>query len=225
MMRPLFAVCMLSTALALTACGKSGEPAPAEGTPAANATKGPAPAPVQRAKLVNGAGQPTSQPTSQPTGKMPPGHPPMGNAAPASGMPAGHPPMGNTPAPGAAPAAGAGGAVAGTITLASGLENNIKPGSVLFVIVRRDAGDGNRGMLVAATKHQVTAKSFPFNFLVTSANVMMQGTQLTGAVRLEARIDQDGDAISKQPGDIVGELKSVVQVGVKDATFALDKTL
>ena len=54
---------------------------------------------------------------------------------------------------------------------------------------------------------------------------MMQGTSLAGPVRVEARIDQDGDAISKQPGDIVGALAKGAQVGDENLDFALDNTL
>ena len=33
---------------------------------------------------------------------------------------------------------------------------------------------------------------------------MMQGTRLWGPVRVEARVDTDGDALSKLPGDLTG---------------------
>ncbi len=59
-------------------------------------------------------------------------------------------------------------------------------------------------MLVAAKKIPVSgAAMFPFEFEVTDQDVMMGGSGLGGAVRVEARIDQDGDAMSKQPGDVV----------------------
>ena len=54
----------------------------------------------------------------------------------------------------------------------------------------------------------------------------MQGTVLAGTVRVSARIDQDGDAISKQSGDIVGVSSAKAhKVGAKGIDFGLDKTL
>ena len=51
---------------------------------------------------------------------------------------------------------------------------------------------------------------------------MMGGTKLVGPVSVAARIDQDGDAISKQPGDIEGSHKGMVQVGKDRASITLD---
>ena len=102
----------------------------------------------------------------------------------------------------------------------------VKAGSVLFIIVRRDAGEGQRGMLLAAKKIPVTgAKMFPYAYNVTPSDVMMAGTVLNGTVRVEARIDQDGDAISKQPGDVVGAAAGAHKVGSKGVDFNLDKAL
>ena len=81
-------------------------------------------------------------------------------------------------------------------------------------------------MLLAAKKIPVTGGAiFPFAYTVTPQDVMMAGTILNGNVRVEARIDQDGDAISKQPGDITGAMKGAQKVGAKGIDFALDKTL
>ena len=198
-------------ALALTACGKKGNE---EATP--KAPKAPAPAPIQKAKVVKAqtakAAQPTSQPASMPTsmpaarGALPPGHPPTSQ------------PAGTQPAKNAT--------LKGRITLIDALKEKVKPGSVLFIIIRRDEGEGRRGMMLAAKKVPVTGASlFPLTYVITPLDVMMQGTTLAGPVRIEARIDQDGDAISKQPGDIVGALAKGAKVGQDGLDFALDNTL
>jgi hypothetical protein len=81
-------------------------------------------------------------------------------------------------------------------------------------------------MLLAAKKIPVTgAKMFPYAYTVTPKDVMMAGTILSGAIRVEARIDQDGDAISKQPGDVAGARAEVSKVGDKGVDFVLDKAL
>lgn len=53
-------------------------------------------------------------------------------------------------------------------------------------------------------------------FEMTEAQAMIGGTQLVGDVVVVARYDQDGDAISKQPGDIVGQVRVTIPAdGVK----------
>ncbi len=52
---------------------------------------------------------------------------------------------------------------------------------------------------------------------------MIAGTQLTGDVVVIARYDQDGDAISKQPGDVLGQLH--VTVPAENVVLTLDNVL
>jgi hypothetical protein len=178
-------------------------------------------APEQPARVVSGAnGQPTG--TSQPMGTSQP------IAAAAGQMPAGHPPIGANQA-GAAPAvaAGPGGRVSGTITLDPGRAADIKAGAALYIIVRRDAGEGQKGMLIASKRVDVTGPGmFPLPYDVGPENVMMGGNSLDGQVRVEARVDQDGDAISKSPGDVVGAKAGAVTVGAPGAVdFVLAEKL
>ncbi len=250
-MRTLVTTAAMTAALALALFGcnkqdpatgsKTGEQTAAP----ASTQKAPAPAPVQQARVQGAAAAaPGSQPTSMPVnphaaGKLPPGHPPAGGMPPghppagagklppghppAGGMPPGHPPAGGAPA---MPAPGVGGTLTGKIELDAGMKAKVKAGSVLFIIVRQDAGEGQRGMLLAAKKVPVTgADMFPLNYTVGPQDVMMQGTQLGGNVRVEARVDQDGDAISKTPGDVVGALGKAVRVGAKGLDFTLNQSL
>ena len=53
----------------------------------------------------------------------------------------------------------------------------------------------------------------------------MMGAPLVGKVSVSARIDQDGDAISKQPGDIIGSANKAVMVGVNPVVINLNKSL
>ncbi|MEE2789423.1 MAG: hypothetical protein VX589_18945 [Myxococcota bacterium] len=208
-MKPIFIV-FIGT-VALLGCQKAGDKQPTEAMTEVKQKKGPVEAPVQQAQVkVNGV---PTRPASQPA------------SAPARGLPPGHPPTGTSTQPAGA-ASGLNGSLSGTIDLASGYASKVKSGSTLFIIVRRDAGEGKKGMLLAAKKIPVAdAKNFPLNYSVTKADVMMRGTVLAGTVRVEARIDQDGDAISKQPGDIVGKAAQVFEVGAKGVNFTLDQTL
>lgn len=235
-------------ALGLCACAPQDGGTPPTGQPAAPAPTSPATAPVQMAPGT-GAAQPAGQmpgqmpaghpPTAQmptghpPTAQMPAGHPPTGGMPPPGAMPPGHPPTGGIPPPGGAmgdqmPAgtAGLGGNLSGTITLADTVKDAVKAGSVVFIIVRSDAGEGQKGMLLAAKKIPVTGTDmFPLTYTVGPADVMMQGTPLMGKVRLEARVDQDGDAISKAPGDVVGAMTGANTVGDSEIDFVLDQKL
>lgn len=116
------------------------------------------------------------------------------------------------------------GFIYGEINIDEAMKAKVKAGSVLFVIVRRFDPQG-KGMLIAATKQSgVTADSFPLRYVVKQSDAMM-GAPLNGRVSVSARIDQDGDAISKQPNDIVGEASQAVIVGVNPVAFTLNKSL
>lgn len=233
-------------ALALAACNQGkGPEAPTEAAP-----KGPAPAVAQQARIVPkvggavhapmaagsqpiAAGSQPIAPGSMAAGSLPAGHPPVGD------LPAGHPPLpADHAAPGSAagsqpmaagsqpvaPVAG-GGSIKGTLDVSPALKAQIKAGTVLFVIVRQDLGEGQRGTLLAAKKVPITGpEMFPYVYEVGSADVMMQGSVLAGKVRVEARADSDGDALSKLAGDVTGGPRAT-EVGQEGVDFVLDAVL
>lgn len=215
-MHSIFIVLLSASLTLILGCEKQSD-GESKAPVAASGPKSPAVTPVKKATIkvakVNSGSQPasrqpaTSRPaTSQPMGALPPGHPPTGA--------------------GPAPAAAAGGSITGTITVSDAMKANVKGGAQLFIIVRRDAGEGKKGMLVAAKKVMVTGpETFPYAYKVSGSDVMMQGTVFAGKMRVEARIDQDGDAISKQPGDVVGAMKAVSSVGASQQDFVLDTSL
>ncbi len=139
--------------------------------------------------------------------------PTSGGANAAAAMPPGHPPM-------------PGGDVQGTVRLDAKLKGDVKAGATLFLIARRDTGGKGKGMLLAAKKVAVTGPAmFPMPYTLTQADVMMQGTQLNGVVAVTARVDNDGDALSKNPGDLTGAHGKGVPVGSKKVDLTLDTKL
>lgn len=156
--------------------------------------------------------------------------------APAKELPKGHPPTGTkTASPTSRPNASrptsqpsqtklvAPGIIKGRVEIAESLRDRVKSGTTLFISVRRYSGEGQRGMIMAAKKLPVGGPAlFPLDFSVSQRDVMMGGTKLNGPVTVSARIDQDGDAISKQPGDIEGEHKGHIVVGQGRASIVLD---
>ncbi|MEE8557935.1 MAG: hypothetical protein V3T14_08630 [Myxococcota bacterium] len=95
-------------------------------------------------------------------------------------------------------------AIRGTIQLAPGT----KPpgGATLFVIARSLGG----GPPVAVRK--LPPGPFPIPFELGPEDAMMPGRPLTGPVRLVARLDADGDPMTRQSEDLVGEVPDPVQV-------------
>ena len=157
------------------------------------------------------ASQPTSRPTSQRRARP---------SAPAS-RPGVHPSSQPTSAGGQKTM---GGYIYGQLTLDDSVKSQVKPGSVVFVVVRRSVAQG-KGMLIAATKlNGVTRGSFPLRYVVKQSDAMM-GAPLIGKVTVSARIDQDGDAISKQSGDIIGQAEKAVMVGVNPVVVHLNQQI
>ena len=138
----------------------------------------------------------------------------------------GLPPIGQGPAPAATPAtpaapapAAGGGTLEGTIVVAPALADQVKPGDTLFLVARAVDASGNvQRMPVAVDRAQVT--SFPLAFKLSAGNVMVAGTPFAGPMQLTARIDKDGEAMTREPGDIEGTVK--VTVPQKGITITLD---
>jgi hypothetical protein len=67
-----------------------------------------------------------------------------------------------------------------------------------------------------------TVGAWPMPFELTQDNVMLSGTKLQGKVVLTARVDQDGDAMTKQVGDIEG-VSAPVTVPAQGVELVLDQ--
>lgn len=112
--------------------------------------------------------------------------------------------------------------VTGTITLSPKLADHAKRGTPLFVIVKHADKSGQpTGTPLAVDK--LAWDGSPLTYDVTEGQAMVNGTQMTGDVVITARYDQDGDAISKQPNDIVGQVR--VKVPAQNANITLDTLL
>jgi hypothetical protein len=132
---------------------------------------------------------------------------------------AGQPPTLAAPA---AQAAGAAveGSLRGAIRVTDALKTKAAPGSTLFLIARSALDGGGVGPVVAVQRYSVSAWPLPFE--LTQDNVMLAGTKLSGKVVLMARVDQDGDAMTKQPGDLEGTT-APISVPAQTVELVLDK--
>jgi len=109
--------------------------------------------------------------------------------------------------------------IAGRVTIAPELVSKVSPTDTLFVIVRRPGGSP-RPLAVK----RVDSPQFPVSFEITSADVMVQGTELRGMVDVIARVDKDGKAGQPQPGDLEGQYeKNPTLPGGKDLEIVIRK--
>ncbi len=68
---------------------------------------------------------------------------------------------------------------------------------VLFLFIRRAEGEG--GPPLAVQRHQQVR--FPFAFAIGRQDAMMAGVEFPDQVRVVARLDSDGNAMTEGPGD------------------------
>ena len=112
--------------------------------------------------------------------------------------------------------------VKGVIVVAAKTASNAPAGGVVFVNVRRaDASGQPSGPPLAVAKLTYQGGELPFE--LSEAQAMVGGTELTGDVVVSARYDHDGDAMSKQPGDVVGSLR--VKIPAENVKISLDSIL
>ena len=158
---------------------------------------------------------------------LPPGHPPLGAAGQAGGMaPSG---MGGAAPSGAFAGTTPGGefdpktVLAGVIKADGKVKDKIAAGDVIFVVARRyEEGATGPGTPLAVQK--LTVDKFPIKFSLDSRDAMLAGTSLSGKVVVTVRVDKDGDAITKNPGDVTGQSKPV-EPPKKDVVVSLDTVL
>jgi cytochrome c-type biogenesis protein CcmH len=114
---------------------------------------------------------------------------------------------------------GGSGVIAGQVSIAASLTDQVKPTDVLFVIVRRPTGPP-RPLAVK----RIDGPKFPVSFEITNADVMVQGSELRGMVDVIARVDRDGQAGQPQPGDMEGRYdKNPTLPGGRDLVITIDK--
>jgi hypothetical protein len=96
--------------------------------------------------------------------------------------------------------------VKGVIKIHEKAKARAKAGTPMFIVVKRaDASGQPSGTPLAVDKLTYADGAIPFE--LTEKQAMVAGTQLTGDVVVTVRYDQDGDALSKEAGDIVGEAR------------------
>jgi cytochrome c-type biogenesis protein CcmH len=206
--RALFAITL--AAPGLLACNKDKEAVPPSGVPAL------APGSAESAAPMH---PPLGNAAAPPSGALPSGHP---------SLPAGHPQVGAEGTPGAGGGAFEGRmpggeydpkeSITGQIALAPALKDKVAPGDAIFLSARQDDGS-EHGTLLGAKRFSPGA--WPIAFELDGRDAMFPGTKLAGKVLLTVRVDKDGDAMSKLPGDLVGTAH--IEVPAHDVRLTVDK--
>lgn len=155
-------------------------------------------------------------PASQPAGGAAPATQP-GGAAPAT-QPGG---AATQPSGAVAPQGGATGAgFSGLLKLSDGLKPDaVKDSDVLFIMARTRMPDGKPGQLVAVQRHGKVA--YPFRYEITSKDLMMPGTPFSGPFLVQARLDRDGDPMTRGADDLYAEFDGPVNGGQEGVHLTL----
>ena len=112
--------------------------------------------------------------------------------------------------------------VTGTISVDAKARPRVKSGTAVFLIVKRAGADGApSGPPLAVDK--LTWKDDGVPFELTDAQAMVAGTELSGDVVVMARYDQDSDALTKEPGDVTGQVR--VKIPADHVALSLDTVL
>jgi hypothetical protein len=117
------------------------------------------------------------------------------------------------------PPASAGPSIEGTLELADG--TSAPAGAVVFVTARPSGGPSG-GPPLAVRK--IDVERFPHPFRIGAEDVMIPGRPWVGPVDLTVRLDQDGDALTRTPGDLstAAPLKGI-ELGQSEVRVILER--
>ena len=112
--------------------------------------------------------------------------------------------------------AGPAASVRGEVHLAEGIQP--APGSVLFVIARKRGVQGGPPLAVA----RIGEPRFPHPFELGPDQVMIPGLRFEGPVSITARLDADGNAMTREASDPVTALSQPADPGQRGLLLRLE---
>jgi len=124
-----------------------------------------------------------------------------------------------TGAPPAAVTGATSAAIEGTLELAPDLAGRVPPGATLFVIARTAPS----GPPLAVVR--VASPSFPARFSIGPDDRMIQSMPFAGEIRISARVDADGNAMTSSPGDLQGAAETPNAPGDRGVRLLIDELL
>jgi len=112
-------------------------------------------------------------------------------------------------------------AIYGRIELAPELAGQAPKNATLFVIAR-PAGV-TRGPPLAVRRF--ASPTLPLDFLIGPQHAMVEGIPFVGEIQLTVRLDGDGDAMTRRPGDLGGSADGAVAPGTRGVRIVLDQRI
>ena len=112
-----------------------------------------------------------------------------------------------------------GASLSGVVSVSPELAEGLPVGAVLFIIARV----GSAGPPLAVRR--VASPSFPLEFSIGPEDRMIAARPFAGEIQLSARLDQDGNATSRSPGDLQGSSVGVHAPGASDIEIVLEEQL
>ncbi len=109
--------------------------------------------------------------------------------------------------------------IRGRIEVADSLAADVPEGGVLFVIARTQPAGPPLAVL------RVVDPRFPLSFEIGQATLMIPSLQFEGELRISARLDSDGNAMTKLAGDLVGGHPEGHQPGATGVVVVLDRRI
>jgi len=119
---------------------------------------------------------------------------------------------------GASPRAPSAAPISGSVELAASVKGEEPDGAILFVIARRQ---GQPGPPLAVLRE--ASPSFPYAFEIGPANLMIPGSSFVGPILLQARLDSDGNAMTKLPDDLEGTAAKPMEPGDSGVRIVLER--
>jgi hypothetical protein len=107
----------------------------------------------------------------------------------------------------------------GEITLAPELEATRPSGGILFVIARPQGATGGPPLAVL----RIPSPDFPLAFSIGPENVMIPSMQFVGPISISARLDVDGNAMTRTPGDISSTVVESLSPGATGVRLTLSE--
>lgn len=112
--------------------------------------------------------------------------------------------------------------IQGIISVAPKLQAKLDSQTALFIIAR--TGGGPAGPPLAVKK--IDRPAFPVSYSLGPEDIMMAGTAFAGEVHISARLDKDGNPITREAGNLAGEFRNnPVTVGSQKVDIVLDRVM
>lgn len=111
--------------------------------------------------------------------------------------------------------------IAGRIEISGDLAGAAPSAATLFVIARRSGTAGGPPLAVL----RVPNATLPLDFEIGPQNAMIQGMPFSGDIALTARLDSDGDAMTRAKGDLAGAVETPLRPGAAGVRLVLDEKL